>query len=396
MSERPSPPRWARIASRAIVVGAIASVVVAIVLVEIPAGAPEELRLPRTLVFHAGILAFALPAALIVERLPRNAVGWILAWVALASVLPDVSAGYAAFAIYGPRLPGGQIAAWIFSWTYAVAVGSATTLLFLFFPDGRLPSRRWRPVAWLGVVATLSFGLSYAVLPAPTPIFLTEKPVSLGEGSAALILFSLSTVALLFAAIASAASLFVRARAASQIERQQLKWLALASAAAVVAAVGVLLSGVPLVAGAELMGYVLLGIPIAVGIAVMRYRLYEVDRLISRTLVYGTISLVLLATYVIAVIALQDLLAPVTSGSDIAVAASTLLVIALFQPLRLRAQQIVDRRFYRARYDAARTVEAFMVRLRDEVDIDTVRADLLDVVSATIQPAHAGVWLRRG
>ena len=393
MSDRRPAPRWARLLSRAIVIEAVAGVAIAVVLAELTRGAPAELHLPRTIVFNVGILAFAFPAALVVRRLPRNPVGWILAWIAFVSTVPNISAGYAAFGIYGPGLPGADLVAWIFSWTYAWAIGTAATLLFLFFPDGHLPSKRWRPIAWLAGIATLSFGVTYAVIPGPVVIFGTAKPVAVDE-SAGLVLFSLSTVALLFASVLSAASLFLRARHASRVERQQLKWLVLAATIVVISVIAVLALGIPLVIGAEILGYAVLGIPIAVGIAVLRYRLYEVDRLISRTLVYGTISLVLLGTYVIVVIALQDLLAPLVAGSDIAVAASTLLVVALFQPLRKRAQDLVDRRFYRSRYDAARTVDAFTVRLRDEVDIDMVRADLLDVVAATIQPAHASVWLR--
>ncbi len=138
----------------------------------------------------------------------------------------------------------------------------------------------------------------------------------------------------------------------------------------------------------------LLSVPVSIGIAVLRYRLYDIDLVIERTLVYGVVSATLGATYVAAVVVLQGLLRPITGGSEFAVALSTLLVVALFQPIRGRAQEAVDRRFYRARYDAARTIDAFSARLRDEVELERVRADLLDVANATIQPAHVGVWLR--
>lgn len=374
-------------------VAAFAGTAVSILLAELAAGAPPELRFPRTIVFAVGILAFALPAALVIERYPRNAVGWILAWVALTSLIPDLAAGYGAFALYGPGLPGGELAAWLFSWTYALSVGTAGTLLFLFFPNGRLPSPRWRPVAWASAAAIAGFAVGYAVLPEPMPIFGLAKPVTVA-GDAGRFIFSVSVAVLLVATMASAASLFVRARGATLLERQQLKWLAFAAMAVALTTAAVLTLGVPLVAAAEIVTYAILAVPVAIGVAVLRYRLYDVDRLIDQTVVYGTISLILSATYVVTVVALQEVLRPVTAGSDIAVASSTLVVVALFQPMRARVQDVVDRRFFRVHYDAVVAVDALTGRLRDEVDIDSVRRDLLDVVAATVRPAHAGVWLR--
>src|SRR5262249_15333058 len=161
----------------------------------------------------------------VIERQPRNPVGWILAWVAIMSAIPDLAAGYGAYALYGPGLPGGVWAAWLFSFTYAWALGAAGTVLFLFLPDGRPPSPAWRPVAAFPVIAVAAFSASYAVIPAPIPIFEVDRPFALANDSAALVLFSLSTVALFFAIIASVASLFVRARRATSVEKQQLKWL---------------------------------------------------------------------------------------------------------------------------------------------------------------------------
>jgi hypothetical protein len=375
----------------------VVSTVLARIMAEVATGAPSDLHLPRTFVFSAESVAFGLPAALIIARQPANPVGWILAWITVVAGITDLSAGYAAFALYGPGLPGGEYAAWLFSWTYAWVIGPAATLLFLFFPNGRLPSPAWRPTAWLAVLATLGFGLGYALLPAPMPIFVsTQKPLAAaGAGTVMLDLLSISVVLFLFTAVASAASLFIRARTATTLERQQLKWLAFAAAIVTVTSVVVLTLGSSLVIGAELVTYALLAIPIAIGLAVVRYRLYDIDVVIRRTLVYGGLSALLLMTYAAAVVLLQTALRPVTTGSELSVAGSTLVVVALFHPLRRRAQNAVDRRFYRSRYDAARTLDAFTARLRDQVDIDAVRDDVLEVVGTTLRPAHASVWLRR-
>ncbi len=387
-------PRWARLAADAVVVMSILSVGLSVVLAQLAPRAPSELHLPRTLVFAVGILAFGFPAALVIDRQPRNPVGWILAWVAFTSAIPDVAAGYAAFALYGPGLPGGGFAAWLFSWTYGWAIGPAATILFLFFPDGRLLSRSWRPVAWIAGFAAFGFGASYALLPAPIPIFEIAKPIAVSQGDAVLTIFSISTALLLFATIASAASLFSRARGATVAEQQQLKWLALSAIVVALSVIGVLTLGVSIVPGADIVTYALLTVPIAIAVAVLRYRLYDIDVVINRALVYGAVSASLAITYVATVVLLQAVLRPFTSGSELAVAGSTLVVVALFQPLRARTQAGVDRRFYRSRYDAARTLDAFTSRMRNEVDIESVRADLLVAVGDTIRPAHAGVWLR--
>ncbi len=190
-----------------------------------------------------------------------------------------------------------------------------------------------------------------------------------------------------------AAGLAHRFRGSRGVERQQLKWVAYACVVAM--AVTFLL---PLSAGRKPLEIarqlVIISIPLAAGLAILRYRLYDIDLLIKRTLVYGSLTLMLGLAYVVTVILSQQLLRGFTEGSDIAVAGSTLLVVALFQPIRAGVQEIVDRRFYRARYDAARTIDAFAVRLRADVDLDSVRADLIGVVHDTIHPAHASVWLR--
>jgi hypothetical protein len=187
-------------------------------------------------------------------------------------------------------------------------------------------------------------------------------------------------------------SVVLRFRRSAGIEREQIKWLALS--AAPLGAAGFASAVLPDKVGQVLFVFMLLSVPIAVGIAVLRYRLYDINVLINRALVYGTLSALLIAVYVAIVLLLQTVLRPFTSGSELSVAVSTLATLALVQPLRRRIQEAVDRRFYRARYDAERTLDAFSVRLRDEVDLDNVRADLLDAVQRTMQPIQSSVWLR--
>jgi hypothetical protein len=187
-------------------------------------------------------------------------------------------------------------------------------------------------------------------------------------------------------------SLVLRFRRSTGIAREQIKWLAY-SAVPLVAA-GFVSAIVPDKPGQVLFAFLLLSVPVAVGIAVLRYRLYDIDLLINRTLVYVTLSATLIAVYVAGVILFQAALRLFTSGSELSVAASTLATLALFQPLRHRIQDAVNRRFFRSRYDATRTLDAFSLRLRDEVDLDAVRAGLIDAVQRTVQPAHASVWLR--
>jgi MFS family permease len=388
--------RRGRLIGSAIAIYGVVSVAVSLALAESATSAPSEMHLPRTAVFAAGILAFAVPAALVIGRDPANPVGWVLAWVAVASGFTDMAAGYAAFALYGPGLPGGPVAAWLVSWTYAWALCPAGTLLFLLFPTGRLPTPSWRPVAWLAALATLGSGLSYAVLPAPMPIFEdVEKPFTVvGNGDVIFTLLVVSITVFLVTSVMSAASLWYRARGATSTERQQLKWVAYAAGLVSLTAVAIFIVGVPLVIAADLLTYTLLTIPLAVAVAMLRYHLYDIDLLINRSVVYGATTAAIALTFWLGIIGLQGILSRLTSGSEIAVAASTLISFALFQPIRRRLQDVVDRRFDRSRYDAARTLDAFADRLRDEVDLDALRADLLSAVSRTMAPAHAGLWLR--
>lgn len=354
--------------------------------------------------FALGYLAYSIVGALVVGRQPRLVIGWLLVGMGLSGTGTMFVDRYTAYAVLvDPNVPLGVTAGWLSGWLWMPGDIAITTFLPLLFPDGSLPSRRWRPVAWLSGLAML-LGAVRALRPGPVSENFPgvanpyAVPGALGEvlGRFESVLF----VAWALAAVLSVVALAVRLRRSRGVERQQLKWLG--SAMAFVALAFVVVVPVYLltdfsVAGGFVTGLPAIGltlVPVAAGFAILRYRLYDIDVLIRRTLVYATLSAVLAITYVAGVVLAGAALRPFTVGSDLAVAISTLLVAALFQPIRRRVQDLVNRRFYRARYDAVRTIEAFTARLRDQVDIDAARSDLLGVVGATVRPAHASVWLR--
>jgi hypothetical protein len=253
--------------------------------------------------------------------------------------------------------------------------------LLLLFPTGGLPSRRWRTLAWTAAVAG-------AVLLALNLFF--ESPDEVGG---TITTMTVAAAFVIFAAVGlSALSLVVRYRRASGVERQQLKWFALAAVVAASSLVGQLLG--------EALWNLLdaattTALYVAVGVAILRYRLYDIDVLINRTLVYGSLTVLLVATYFGGVVGLQYAFRALTGeGSTLAVVASTLAIAALFNPLRRRVQGFVDRRFYRRKYDAAKTLEAFGARLREETDLDALSNDVVGVARGTMQPAHVSLWLR--
>jgi hypothetical protein len=346
-----------------------------------------------------GVLLAILGTA-IALRQPQNRVGWVFLVSGVFTALLEVAGEYARYALVerGGALPGGAWAVVLTEVGLSLGIGPITTYLLLIFPDGRLPSARWRPVEWYTVTILVVWATAPALLFAeagfglvvqnPSPIGLA---IPLDERGRQL----LGVIFAIPAAILCGAAFVHRFRRSRGVERQQLKWVAYA--AVVMVASGVLLPVVfgrkPLEIAQQL---TTLLVPLAAGLAILRYRLYDIDVLINRTLVYGSLTAVLGLVYVVTVLLSQQMLRGFTGGSDISVAASTLLVVALFHPIRTRLQAIVDRRFYRARYDAARTIDAFSVRLRSEVDLDSVRADLIGVIHDTIQPAHASVWLRGG
>ena len=350
--------------------------------------------------FAAGLLVFALVGAVLMSRRPENPIGWLLSGMSILEAVWVLTLGYARFALYGDAaLPGGTAAGWL---TLVVDTPpfALAMLLVLLFPTGRLPSRRWRVlpvavVAWITVVtlqnAFASGPLEYvATVDNPLGIEALEPFTSLDALPLGTPLF-----------VAAFASLVVRFRRANGVERQQLKWfLFWASLVALFLVAGAILEAtvpeneVADYAAGAVFAVLITAIAVSIGIAILRYRLYDIDVVIRRTLVYGVLTATLVLTYVGSVLLLQLVLRPLTEQSDLAIAGSTLAVAALFRPARRRIQQAVDHRFYRRRYDAARTLESFGARLRDELDLDTLGTELGGVVRETMQPAHVSLWLR--
>jgi hypothetical protein len=351
--------------------------------------------------FASVLLVFALVGALVASRQPGNAIGWLFLALGALDAGYELAYGWGFHALHADPggLPAGDYAAWVASWASAVPP-VFVALVLLLFPDGRPPSPRWRPVVWAsGVVLAIIF-----VQNAFAPGRLGEVPVEnpLGLPGAGFLTGVPADPAALVLVLAAIASLIARFRRASGSRRQQLKWLAWS--AGLIAGFLVLGSVAEAVAGAGggsteivwgfVFAVVLSGIPVSAGIAILRHRLYDIDVVINRTLVYGALTATLAAAYLGGVLLLQLALGPLTQDSGPAIAASTLGVAALFRPARARIQAAVDRRFYRSRYDAARTLEAFSARLRDEVDLETVSADLRGVAHRTLQPAHVSLWVR--
>lgn len=357
-----------------------------------------------------GFLAFAVVGALLASNRAGGPIGWLLILTATSFM------GSLAIDEYTKALPALEDAhAWLLltaSIAWIPLLGSIS-LAMLLFPTGALPSRRWRAFVLLLAVygasrilvalGTETLGdfqrAGYPAdgprgLPNPIPFAATLLAI----GSAVPDLGAVSAVVLFAGPLIA---ILARARRADRVERQQLKWFLYAAVLVLLTVCALTLIEVLGFANGPagdvvwltlLVAFTLL--PLAIGTAVLKHRLYDIDVLINRTLVYGALSAVLGASYVASVLVLQTALRPFTAGSDIAVAISTLAVVALFQPLRRRIQDGVDRRFYRARYDAGRTLDTFSARLRNEVELEAVRADLLGVVGETMRPTHASVWLR--
>jgi hypothetical protein len=347
------------------------------------------------LVTWAGMAAIG---ALVVSSRPRNPIGWIFCAGGVMLALASFGSEYAPQAAEDPgALPAGQALAWAGEWVWAPPLGALLVFVFLLFPDGRLPSPRWRPVALLGGAATALFVLERALRPGPlrqTPAY--DNPLGVDAlGEVIRVADYLTLVTCGVAVLASIASVPLRLRHARGEERQQLKWFAYGAAVAGICVLigGPLWDAVPALRVLVPGGVLALTLTIVIGI--LKHRLYDIDVVINRTLVYGALTATLAGAYVGSVLLLQLALSPLTEESDLAIAGSTLAVAALFRPARARIQGMVDRRFYRRHYDAARTLERFGARLRDEVELDAISADLRGVVAETVQPTHVSVWLRR-
>jgi hypothetical protein len=337
--------------------------------------------------------------AVLASRRPRHPVGWLLLVLGLSLIAGGVAPAYAAYGLLAR--PGALPAAHAVARYWPITVVTAQTALsfvLLLTPTGSLPSPRWR--WWARVTAAaaaiLLVGLAVASGPLDPQYQLLGGPFDYrGQGGVLLVVNQLALAFTTLAVVVGAASLVVRFRRATGVERQQLRWVAWAAALAVLGAV-VALGGVAVGATAVVTWTIsacFAVLPVAIGAAILRYRLYDLDRIISRTLAYGLLTLLLGGGYAVVVLGLGQLLG---RDSSLVVAAATLAVAAAFQPARRRVQQVVDRRFNRRRHDAAQVIEGFAVHLRDQVDLDALHTELLAVVDQTMQPTQASLWLRQG
>ncbi len=346
-------------------------------------------------------VAYSSVGAVLVWRRPAHPIGWLLAVGGLLAAVQAFAEQYAVLVLIARpgSGPAGVYVAWLGSWIWVVGAGMMGGVFLLLLPDGRVPSARWRWTVPYGVGAISLAAAAFAIQPGPLQNFTyVDNPFGVAlPGSLDAVLMYAGLVAVLVLMVLGAVAIVQRARHAEAVVRQQLKWFVFPA----ILLVPALFLSLPAFTASSskpaqvvaIFAFVLVGV--AAGVAIFRYRLYEVDVLIRRTLVYGALVAALGATYVAAIVALQFVLAQFTSGSSVAVAASTLAVVALFQPLRSRIQRAVDQRFYRSQYDAQRTVDAFALRLRDEIDLDALSAALVGVVTDAVRPLHATLWLRR-
>src|SRR5215213_5492817 len=336
----------------------------------------------------AGIIGAPILGGLLASRRPRNPYGWLWLGFGLGLALQSLAMSYEAYALVVE--PGSLVAPRSISHVLELGGQAALTLaplLMLLFPTGRLPSRRWRPLAWTSTTAGAL--LLFLVL-------LFENPDQVGG------VISITTFAVVYviftAILLSALSIVVRYRRAGGAERQQLKWFALAAVLIGAVTAGHLLFLDALLSEAlvnMLDAVTITVLYVAVGIAILRYRLYDIDIIINRALVYGSLTVTLVLVYFGSVVGLQYILRALTGQeSQLAIVASTLVIAALFNPLRQRIQNFIDHSFYRRKYDAAKTLEAFSAKLRDETDVDILNSELLSTVRETIQPEHVSLWLR--
>jgi hypothetical protein len=346
------------------------------------------------------ILAFSTVGALVASRRPENSIGWLFLSGAFLWILGELTLEYGVYTlITAPgTLPAGAWMAWFGAWARGIGWFLIVMFLLLLFPTGRLPSPRWRPVMWGAVGFVVLFTLTSWLSPVSTDTRLpfVRNPLGL-EFEVMDLLDEVAYLMFPLLLVTSGAAVIVRFRRSRGDERQQLKWFAYAVAVMVVLFV--------LWFSLVVLGFVrpgalgftvpLTGLPIAAGIAILKYRLYDIDVVINRTLVYGALTATLALVYFGGVVGLQYVFRVLTGGeSQLAVVASTLAIAALFNPLRRRIQAFIERRFYRRKYDAAQTLETFNARLRDETDLDALAGDLVTIVRETMQPEHASLWLR--
>jgi hypothetical protein len=356
----------------------------------------------------AGFGAFAVVGALLVAKRPTNVIGWIMAAVALMVGLGLVGDAYAAYVMTTRGRPDALalVGAWTQGWYWYLLLSLALIYLPLLFPDGRLPSRRWLPVAVLAGIGTLGMvipGMLTDTLRGTITGYKIDNPIGI-EGLAPvekLPAFGVLSVLFLGVGVVGAvACLVVRFRRSRGIERQQMKWFVYAAALLLLYLVSILASDfdfLPEIVSGVVLGLALVALPTAIGTAILKHRLYDIDVIINRTLVYGSLTALLGAVYFGGVATTQAIFRALTGQEQqpqLAVVTSTLVLAALFNPLRRRIQSFIDRRFYRRKYDAAKTLEAFSAKLRDETDLEALNNEVVGVVRETMQPAHVSLWLR--
>jgi hypothetical protein len=361
----------------------------------------------RGLAILLAVVSNALVGAVLASHRPRNPVGWFFVFGAASYAVSEATFRYAVYGlVIDPgSLPLARAMAWPATWLWAPGVLLVLVFLPLYFPDGRLLSPRWRPVVWLAIFVSGAAVVIWAFYPGKVGYFAWDITNPLGLAALRPAIAGLEVVmAVLFLGflLSSVVSLVVRFRRSQGQERQQMKWLTYAAATVVgMVLLTTLLEAANLVFLSEMAGLaadlLIAGIPVGVGIAVLRYRLYDIDVVINRTLVYGSLTALLALVYLGGVTATQTIFRTLTGEQEqpqLAIVVSTLIIAALFNPLRRRIQAFIDRRFYRSKYDARKTLEAFSAQLREETDLNALSEDLVGVVRETMQPAHVSLWLR--
>jgi hypothetical protein len=363
-----------------------------------PVFSPTETEIPPSAMVLLALasLAFSIVGALVAPRHPRNTVGWLMIAIGVAIAGVIASVVYVAL-----EAPGAPWAEWVSQWMSFVPFLSMIFILLLF-PDGKALSNRWRPALWLGILTAAVLLGGALFVPYLPELSAHPNPAAWSALDHPLLIDSpVGWYLLAISMVVGAASFVMRFRRSAGVTRQQLRWFSLA--AALVAAAYLLQLGMwalQQVSDIDLLNEAVvvvvmafITVPVTSGIAILRYRLYDLDIIINRTLVYGALTGVLAAAYLGSVTLTQSIF--LTQGSELSVATSTLLVAALFRPVRRRVQEFIDRRFYRRKYDAEKTILDFSTRLRDELDIDSLRDDLVDVVQQTMQPVSILLWLKR-
>src|SRR5215216_96812 len=367
----------------------------------------RELGLGYAVFSTIGLLVYPTVGALVASRRPHNPIGWIFCGIGFLSAAQSFALSYGDYSlvVWHGALVGVKAMAWLSSWISDPVNLIGGTLLCLLFPNGRLLSSSWRPVMWMVLGAGTTLFVVDAFIPGPLYTFPSiTNPVGIG-GAVGDILGMLDTIGLVvlqIAFLASAVSLILRFLRARGIERQQLKWFVYAATLTTIGSV-VSYAGAYVFASdlINAIGYwegqlAFTALPVFTGIAILRYRLYEIDLIINRTLVYGSLTLMFALVYFGGVTATQALFTVLTGQEEqpqLAIVVSTLIIAALFTPLRRRIQSFIDRSFYRNKYDVAKTLEAFSTKLRDETDLNALSDDLVGVVRETMQPAHVSLWL---